>query len=914
MPSSAPIIFPSSQPSFSPSVSAAPTTEFNHFSVDFEFFISYPSSKEKQVEDDLLGNMTLAFNNRFSRSSNNILSDFHNDPQVMFGIDETEATVQKIIGAKESDCRQGNAIATEFNVCEKYIVIMWFQHLRKKIKSSSLLKHYVRMSSKSIAKELSISYDGDDSVMKELLLIVSNADGKPKDEGAFCNGFQEQLQAATPKFNITEVLCKNFDFEVNDGGLRKLQEGGLGKLTLEYTVIAEYRATDGNDPNDLGKLVEDSINADSGKKVMSSLAERGLLSGKDMEAETREVVPPAPSQATLPQEETGGSQTVLTATVIIVCVFVVFTAGFFFYKAIQRIKVINEDPFYDYDVDGTMKPDKVYPEVYQDTSDDEPEVEKLPDDQASVEVAVVSPVSPNQPIRSMSREVVDRQGSLARLSVFESRLRQKADTERSSSQDKGLVQSESNSSLESFERRLRNKAGESSSMLRHAGSNSSLDSFEERLRRKTESKSRLTLSRSNSSLESFERRLKDKTAGSSSKMRLAESTSSLDSFDDRLKRKTNEGNDRLRHSESNSSLESFEQRLRKKAGESSSELRQADNSSSLDSFEERLRRKTESNSQGRHGDSSSSLESFEQRLRRKTEANSGRTLTDSYSSPESFEDRLKRKASEQTATTTSFESRLHQKLRGESLQNSSCKSGAESVSTRAMDSFQKRFAEKISVGSVDSRSRSFSPLSPSFDDRLRNKLSSDRSSNQSGTFEERLQRKVSEENRSSERLSSQRCMRVVPLTQSPSTFEERLQRKLTDENRLSSRSFESVSVPSKQLTSTFEERLQKKLSDESRPSSKTSDERFQDVYQRARSLSKTQLEKKDSENSMDSFEKRLQRKLTDENRLSAVKRNAFDKGSSRSITSNHSSLSFEERLQKKLIDESRPSPKSNDER
>jgi uncharacterized protein YecA (UPF0149 family) len=157
-------------------------------------------------------------------------------------------------------------------------------------------------------------------------------------------------------------------------------------------------------------------------------------------------------------------------------------------------------------------------------------------------------------------------------------------------------------------------------------------------------------------------------------------------------------------------------------------------------------------------------------------------------------------------------------------------------------------------------------------------------------------------------------MRVVPLTQSPSTFEERLQRKLTDENRLSSRSFESVSVPSKQLTSTFEERLQKKLSDESRPSSKTSDERFQDVYQRALSLSKTQLEKKDSENSMDSFEKRLQRKLTDENRLSAVKRNAFDKGSSRSITSNHSSLSFEERLQKKLIDESRPSPKSNDER
>ncbi len=926
-PSRSPIISPSSQPSFSPSSfpSSAPSTEYNYLKVDFYFYISYPPSKEKQAEADLLGNMTLAFEKRFSKSSNNVLSDFHNDPLVAFDFDETSVpTVQKITGAKDEDCIQGNTKATDFNVCERYVVIMGFQHKRKRIKSGKLLVHYVMMNSKTIGKELSISYDGDDSVMKELLLTVSNAYGPPSDTDAFCDGLKEELQEGAPSYNITEVLCKNFDFIVYDGnrGLRKLQEGDLGELTVEYTVIAEYRAIDGNEPNVLEALVEDSINADGGKKVLSSLAERGLVSGKNMTAETHEMVPDPTPRATLPQEETGGSKGLGTTgiAIIIVCVFVVFTAGFLFYKAIQRIKVINEDPFYDYDVEGTMNPEKIYPEVYQDTSsDDEPEVKILTDDQTSAEVAIVSPVSPNQPLPSMSRENIDRQGSLARLNAFENRLRQKADSERSSKQDQGLVQSDSNSSLESFERRLRKKAGESSSKLGQGDNNSTLDSFEERLRRKKESNSRLTRSDSNTSLESSERRLREKAAGSSSKRGLADDTASLDSFEDRLRRKTSEDNDRIRHSDSNSSLESFERRLRKKAGESSSKLGQGDNDSTLDSFEERLRRKTESNAKGWHGDSNSSLESFEQRLRRKTEANSGRARTDSNSSLDSFEDRLRRKAREgnaslqqrkfegsdsnssldafqqrisaknaanqrdQTVSTSSYESRLHQKLRGESLQSSgSSKPGAESVSSsKAMDSSQMRFAEKISTGSVDSRSRSNSPLSSSFEDRLRKKLSSDRSLNQPVTFEERLQRKLSEENRSSERLQ-----------------------------KLSSQG-SSRAVPSKQTLSTFEDRLQKKLSDESRPSPKSSEDRFQDVYQRARSLSKTRLEKMDSESSLDSFEKRLQRKLTDENRVAAAKGNAFDKGSSRSITSNQSSLTFEERLQKKLSDGSRPSPKSS---
>lgn len=280
MPSSAPIIAPSSQPSFSPSSfpSSTPTTELNFIDVDFYFYISYPSSKEDQVTDNLLSNMTQAFQNRFSKSSTNLLSDFHNDPRVAFDFDETRVpTVQKVTGATDEDCLRGNAIAIEFNVCERYVVIMKFQHLRKRIKSGPLLTHYVRMNSDDIAKELKISYDGEKSVMKDLLLIMSNADGPPTDASDFCDGLKEHLKIGVPAFNITEVLCNIFDFTVYAGnrGLRNLQGSDLGELTVEYTVIAEYRAIDGNDPNMFGTLVEDSINADSGKKVMSSLEERG---------------------------------------------------------------------------------------------------------------------------------------------------------------------------------------------------------------------------------------------------------------------------------------------------------------------------------------------------------------------------------------------------------------------------------------------------------------------------------------------------------------------------------------------------------------------------------------------------------------------------------------------------------------
>eukprot|EP00985_Skeletonema_marinoi_P009979 scaffold4708_cov116-Skeletonema_marinoi.AAC.1 len=598
MPSSAPIISPSSLPSLSPSAfpSSAPSTEFNYIKVDFYFHISYPPSKQKQVEVNLLGNMTMAFEKRFRKSSSGVLSDFHNDPLVALDFDESSAPiVQKIAGAREDKCRQGNAIATEFNVCERFIVIMGFQHRRKRISSGALLVHYVRSMSESIAKELKISYDGDDSVKADLLLVVSNVDAIPQDVDAFCDGFKEELQKEFDNYNITEVLCNGFEFEAYDRrGLRKLQEKDLGELIVDYTIIAEYKAIDGNS-DIFGTLVEDSINADGGKKVVSSLEKRGLLSGTDVSAVTRKVEPTQALTRSVPTEEIG-SQSGLGATgiaVIIVSACVVCIAGFFFYKAMQKIKVINEDPFYDYDLEGTTKAVKVYPELYQDTSDEEPEIKMHTDEQANTGVAVVKTAvisNPNQQVRSMPREGVDRQESLARLNAFESRLRQRAESQRSSKYDQEIMHADSNSSLESFEQRLRKKAGESSSNARPADTRSSLDNFEERLRQKKES-------------------------------------------------------NKLNRSDSNSSLESFDKRLRKKAGESSSNLRPADSRSSLDNFEERLRQKKESNKLNR-SDSNSSLESFEQRLRRKAETNSNRTRTESNSSLESFEDRLKRKASE----------------------------------------------------------------------------------------------------------------------------------------------------------------------------------------------------------------------------------------------------------------------------
>eukprot|EP00984_Skeletonema_dohrnii_P008962 scaffold3362_cov112-Skeletonema_dohrnii-CCMP3373.AAC.1 len=495
MPSSAPIISPSSLPSLSPSAfpSSAPSTEFNYIKVDFYFHLFYPPSKESQVQDELLGNMTMAFEKRFRKSSSGVLSDFHNDPLVAFDFDESSAPiVQKIAGAREDKCLKGDAIATEFNVCERFIVILGFQHRRKRISSGALLVHYVRSMSESIAKELSISYDGDDSVKADLLLVVSNVDAIPQDVDAFCDGFKEELQKEFDTYNITEVLCNGFEFEAYDRrGLRKLQEKDLGELIVDYTIIAEYRAIDGNSDGNsdiFGTLVEDSINADGGK-VVKSLEERGLLSGTDVSAVTRKVEPTQSLKRSVPTEEID-SQSGLGATgiaVIIISACVVCIAGFFFYKAMQKIKVINEDPFYDYDVEETTKAVKIYPEVYQDTSDEEPEMKMFTDEHANTGVAVVrTPVisNQNQQVRKMPREGVDRQESLARLNAFESRLRQRAESQRSSKYDQEIMHADSNSSLESFDQRLRKKAGESSSNLRPADSRSSLDNFEERLRQK----------------------------------------------------------------------------------------------------------------------------------------------------------------------------------------------------------------------------------------------------------------------------------------------------------------------------------------------------------------------------------------------------------------------------------------------
>ena len=609
-PSFSPTISPSSKPSYSPSLmpSSTPTTMINEIQVDFYFFISFPSSKASQVEKDLLGNMTLAFENRFTVPSNNELYEYHNDDDIQLDF-AGEPIAQKIIGASNEDCVKGDAIATEFNECERFVVLMRFQHLRKKV-SGPLVTHYIRSNSDEIARELSITYDGDASVKKDLLLIVKNVDGLPSSEAGFCDELRSQLLIEVYNFNITEVSCSSFDFtQYGRRNIRKLQDArnqNLGELTVEYRVIGEYREIDGNDPSLFGGLIEDSINADSGEKIVKSLEERQLLSGVDMTAETMEVVAAAPTPvAPFKQDmDTAGSDSGLGSTgiaIIVVCVVVFFFAVFFFYKAVQRIKVINEDPFYD--GEGIVKPDDASAQLYKDTSSDEdPETKKLSDDQDNAEVVVMNT---NQPSRNSvapkSDEIFDRQHSIARLNAFESR-QQNAVAERSLSQDQNFVRSSSNASVDSFERRLRRKAEGSSSNIKRSDSNSSPETFERRLRNKISGSG----TDIDASLNSFEERLRRKTE---SNMKRSDSNSSLNSFEERLRRKT-ESN--MKRSDSNSSLNSFEERLRRKTVESSATLRHKDSGSSVDTFEERLRKKTETNSV--------SNISFEERLKRKAMA------------------------------------------------------------------------------------------------------------------------------------------------------------------------------------------------------------------------------------------------------------------------------------------------------
>ena len=327
----------------------------------------------------------------------------------------------------------------------------------------------------------------------------------------------------------------------------------------------------------------------------------------------------------------------------------------------------------------------------------------------------------------------------------------------------GRTRSDSNSSLDSFERRLRNKAG---SNLRPADLSSSLDNFEERLRQKKESYLGRTRSDSNSSLDSFERR---------------------------MWRKANEGG-------------------HNKSGRMQQKVERSDNKSS-DSFQRRLAAKIPTNpnssfeSSLHHNQNSGSsrpgaesvsitraMDSFQSRLTKKmSEGSFDSTSRDPSPMPSSFDDRLHKKlTSDLSMNETRFEERLQRKL-----------SGDNRLPAVRVGSFDERLQNKLS--SQRSSSSAFSK------DRLQRKLDDQDQTLSKGS-----------ESAFAERLQKQRSDRSIPIAREEgvqdSFNQKRLQRKLTDEDRLSSntkgKSIDkevSESVTSQQ-SSSFEERLQKKLS------------------------------------------------------------------------------------------------------
>ena len=147
----------------------------------------------------------------------------------------------------------------------------------------------------------------------------------------------------------------------------------------------------------------------------------------------------------------------------------------------------------------------------------------------------------------------------------------------------------------------------------------------------------------------------------------------------------------------------------------------------------------------------------------------------------------------------------------------------------------------MNEGSQSSRSHSTSPLSSSFDDRLRKKLSSDRSSS---NFESRLQKKLTNE-------SQARLAQKLNGSSSSTTSDKEsstVQRKNSVENR-PARDIET----SKRFQAAYERARSLSKSREERPASRgNSEERFKAVYERARSMSKSRGERRDSGKSVTS--------------------------------------------------------------
>ena len=306
----------------------------------------------------------------------------------------------------------------------------------------------------------------------------------------------------------------------------------------------------------------------------------------------------------------------------------------------------------------------------------------------------------------------------------------------------------------------------------------------------------------------------------------------------------------------------------------------------LDAFDERLQQKLNPRD-GNEVSAQDTLENFDQRMQRKLDGG-GRGRSPAPS--QTFEQKLQKKLSNSNndnkrpsreGSESSFEQRLMRKMSEGSLSRSPSPSQrglASSSSSRQLDSFEARIAEKARQGEKSSgrSSRDSSPGSGAvtYDERIKKKLSRDRedSGGSQSSFEDRLRAKLNEgSNKSRSRGRSPGMMiHIASSTESSrrlDDLEKRIAAKSKEEDRSRERPRVEASSSSRGLDD-FESRIRAKSTEGSRkPNQLSSSMRSLDSYEERirakskegpRSGSRDQLSS--SMTSIDSFEERIRAK------------------------------------------------------
>jgi len=360
-PSSGPSGFPSAHPSLLPSTfpTIAPTTYYSEVIVMLQFDVSFSPNVEDRVEKDIVSNVARSFEDLLTINDGNKLYPLVNVYEISFSTNNPPKVEE--VAASDAYCPEKK----DDNKCGRFMIRISFQHNRRITNDG--LKFWILEEADVIASDLSASYTGNRTVASILIMIFENTSGKPtsEEEEIICYAIRDAIAELSSYLNVSVLglVCKHFVF-IEDPPIRlrrrELQNDIKGTLNVTYEVTGEYRPIPGKEDameEDFGILLEDSINAGNGEKVLKAIEERDLAVLKDAVVESREIArpestPPSPAplgpapvivEGTSPESDSNDfASRPAGIAAIVSCSIVLIAAGFLFYQGIRKLNLESD--------------------------------------------------------------------------------------------------------------------------------------------------------------------------------------------------------------------------------------------------------------------------------------------------------------------------------------------------------------------------------------------------------------------------------------------------------------------------------------------------------------------------------------------------------------------------------------------